>query len=170
MEKNQKIKEDLDLIEKNLKNSFEKKDHLTNCLKVFFLNILKSEELFQLLGFDLNEILINLWKIKFVVDKNDLPNFLDNFSKNYLIEYAKTNWLFQKIKTKNQSRMSVFIEKVKKNNNQTKILEKNSINDYNGLLTINELKRNFKKFENNLDKTCEKFLKVFFIFIFQKKI
>lgn len=50
MEKNQKIKEDLDLIEKNLKNSFEKKDHLTNCLKVFFFEYFKKRRTFSTFG------------------------------------------------------------------------------------------------------------------------
>ncbi len=163
-----KIKKELESTERNIKDFIEKKGYLLNCLKNFYLRVLKDEQFFYLLDYDLSEILIALWKLKYKVEGCDLPNLLDLESKNYLIENAKITWNYQKAKKKLRvlNKMERFDHKKECNKGKNEgSCELQKSLDKNGLLKILSFKKSLKKFEINLDNAAKAILKVFFFFL-----
>ena len=75
------VKKELEKIEKDLKDSLEKKSHLVKCLKNFYLGLLNNEDFYNMMDYNLSEIIISLWKLKYKVELCDFPTILDEKSK-----------------------------------------------------------------------------------------
>jgi len=152
------MKREVDKIEREIKDSLEKKSHLVTCLKNFYLSVLKNEDFFNLLEFDLSEILVSLWKLKYKVDFCDMPAILDEKSRAFLLDLAEMNRQYEKMKKKTRKR------KFESSKTGSMILMKNSSlhenNDKNGFYEIRSFQKSFKNFETQLEKKCRSFHEV----------
>lgn len=134
-----------------------------DCLKTFYLSVLKEEELFRLLDYDLWEIIACLWKLKHNVEFCDMPSILDKKSRAYLLEYSNLNSNFEKMKK--LARKQKKIEDLAFNRPASlasrKAVSVHEVRDKNGIAMIRSLQKSFKNFESTLDKKCKSFHQVY---------
>lgn len=160
------IQKELEKIERNLKDSLEKKSHLVKCLKNFYLGLLNNEDFYNMMDYNLSEIIISLWKLKYKVELCDFPTILDEKSRIFLLDFAKINWKFEKmkknnLKKKDQSRDNIISAALKTRNLQSQSFHENI--DKSGVFQIRAFQKSFRNFENDLEKKCLSFHEVCFL-------